>query len=337
MTRIVDGRVLARGGIGLLLACCLLAGCWADRGGRPADPDNFPERPIRVIVPFGPGGLADVTVRLAGEPLGEILGQRLVIENRPGAGGVAATSTMLNANPDGHTLMVLTNGTSIAESLFEDLPYMVTEDLVPVSSLAWFDLVLLGHPESGPASLAEAIDLARTRPTGLRIATINPGSTQNLTAELFLARAGIDGTIIPFRTTPDVLAALLREEVDIIIDAYTALKGPIDGGQARPLAVTGPERNPAMPEVPTALEAGIEDFVVTGWNALYAKAGTPPAIVEILNEAVRTVADMPAIQAQFRDLGVEARASTPAEIHERLVADIAKWGEVIESTEIETP
>jgi len=292
------------------------------------DPDGFPSRAIRVIVPFGPGGLADVTMRLAGEPLGELLGQAVVVENRPGAGGVAATSTMLNATPDGHTLIVLTNGTSIAESQFE-LPYNIRTDLQPVSALAWFDLVLLTSPDSGITTVQALLEKAKSAEQGLRIATINPGSTQNLSAELFKATTGIKATIISYRSTPDVLGALLRNEVDLVIDAYTALKGAIDGGQAVPVAVTGSMRNAALPQIPTVVESGVDGYVVEGWNALYTQASVPAAIVAKLNAAINQVVATADIQSRFTELGVEARGSTPAEIQQRFESDIASWHKVM--------
>ncbi len=295
---------------------------------------DYPTRPIRVIVPFGPGGLADVTVRIAGEELNKSLGQPVIIENRPGAGGVAATSAMLNADADGYTLIVLTNGTTIAETQFTDLPYDITTDVRPVSALAWFDLVLMTNPESGLTSLQALLDYARSNPNGLRIATINPGSTQQLSAELFKSKAGINATVISYRSTPDVLGALIRKEVDLVIDAYTGLKGAIDGGQALPIAVTGAVRNPAMPDVPTVAEAGVPDYVVTGWNAIYARSGTPDDIVAKLNKALTEVTDLPEIQAMFLELGVEARASTPQEMQERFLADIFKWREVMKNANL---
>ena len=295
---------------------------------------DYPTRPIRVIVPFGPGGLADVTVRIAGEELNKSLGQPVIIENRPGAGGVAATSAMLNADADGYTLIVLTNGTTIAETQFADLPYDITTDVRPVSALAWFDLVLMTNPESGLTSLQALLDYARSNPNGLRIATINPGSTQQLSAELFKSKAGINATVISYRSTPDVLGALIRKEVDLVIDAYTGLKGAIDGGQALPIAVTGAARNPAMPDVPTVAEAGVPDYVVTGWNAIYARSGTPDDIVAKLNKALTEVTDLAEIQARFLELGVEARASTPQEMQERFLADIFKWREVMRNANL---
>lgn len=314
-------------GLALLLAAC--SGGDGESAGSASSDDTWPSRPLRIILPFGAGGLADVTVRLAGEPLSEALGQPVVIENRPGAGGVAATSTMLSANADGHTLIVLTNGTTIAETQFADLPYDITTDLRPVSALAWFDLVLLTNPDSGAANLHALLEIAASRENGLRIGTINPGSTQHLSAELFKAKAGIKGTVITYRTTPDVLGALLRGEVDLVIDAYTALKGAIDGGQARPLAVTGEVRNVALPNVPTVLEAGVADYVVAGWNAIYTHSATPDAVVARLNAEIAAVTARPEVQARFRELGVEGRSSTPEEIQQRLLADIEKWRSVI--------
>jgi len=312
--------------------CALLGACGGDdtntaaEGGSSAD---FPSRPFRIIVPFGAGGLADVTIRLAGEHLSVATGQPVVVENRPGAGGVAATTTMLGADPDGHTLIVLTNGTTIAETQFADLPYDITKDLRPVSALAWFDLVLMTSPDAGVTTLQELLAKAAAREGGLRIATINPGSTQHLSAELFKSKAGIPGTVISYRTTPDVLGALLRGEVDLAIDAYTALKGAIEGGQAVPLAVTGEVRNPAMPDVPTVAEAGVADYVVTGWNAVYTHAATPDDIVAKLNAEIAKITALPDIQTRFAELGVEARSSTPDEIQQRLLADIVKWREVM--------
>lgn len=314
----------------MLLSMLLLACNGADQSSSSnVDADSFPQRALRVIIPFGPGGLADVTMRLAADELSQRLGQPVVIENRPGAGGVAATSTMLNANADGHTLIVLTNGTTIAETQFPDLPYDIKNDLQPVSSLAWFDLVFLTGQDSGLHSLQEVLDRAATAPQGLRIATINPGSTQHLSAELFKRTAGINATIITYRTTPDVLGALIRNEVDLVIDAYTALKGAIDGGQAVPLAVTGEVRNAALPQVPTVVEAGVADYVVTGWNALYTHKAVPAAVINKLNAAMVAVAGLPELQARFTELGVESRASTPEQMQERLLADIERWHQVM--------
>jgi tripartite-type tricarboxylate transporter receptor subunit TctC len=322
--------------LALLLSACGGQGSATAGTDTQADTSNgaYPTRPVRIIVPFGPGGLADVTMRIAAEELNKNLGQPVIIENRPGAGGVAATSMMLNAEPDGYTLIVLTNGTTIAETQFPDLPYDITTDLRPVSAFAWFDLVLLTNPESGLTSMQTLLDHARNSPNGLRIGTINPGSTQQLSGELFRSKAGINATVISYRSTPDVLGALIRQEVDLVIDAYTGLKGSIDSGQALPIAVTGEVRNPAMPDVPTVVEAGVPDYVVTGWNAIYAHRDTPDEIVAVLNKALNEVTELPEIKSRFLELGIEARASTPAAMQERLLADVVKWHDVMVSANL---
>ena len=316
------------------LFCFMLSACdnSPSSGTDTVDVGTFPDRPLRVIIPFGAGGLADVTMRLAGEELGNILGQPVVIENRPGAGGVAATSTMLNADADGHTLIVLTNGTTIAMSQFPEQLEPVNSELQAVSALAWFDLVLLTNPASGLDTMQALLDKSETEAQGLKIGVINPGSSQHLSAELFKANAGINATIISYRTTPDVLSALLRQEVDVMIDAYTALKGSIESGQALPVAVTGDVRNPAMPDVPTAVETGIEGYVVTGWNALYTHKGVPAEIVMKLHDAIEQVAAMPQIDQRFLDLGVEARANSAAEMNARFEEDRARWHAVMLET-----
>lgn len=313
-----------------ILSLFLLVACGGEQGSSGgADPASYPQRPVKVIIPFGPGGLADVTVRLASDAMGQQLGQPLIIENRPGAGGVAATSTMLNADADGHTLIVLTNGTTIAESQFPELPYSISDDLQPVSALVWFDLVLLTGADSGIDSFASLMTRAQGEGE-IRIATINPGSTQHLSAELFKRMAGIDATIITYRTTPDVLGALLRNEVDMAIDSFTALKGAIEGGQAIPIAVTGSERNQALPAIPTVREAGVADYVVEGWNALYTHAEVSPLIVARLQQAMTAITTEPALQTRYAELGVLARSNSAAEMQQRFAADVGKWRSVMQ-------
>ena len=298
--------------------------------------DDFPNRPIRVIVPFGPGGLADVTLRLAGEEMSEILGQQIVVENHPGAGGVAAAEQLLRAEPDGHTLIVMSNGTTIATSLFENLSYDPQEQFTPVSTVAWFDLVLFANPDSDIGSVQALLDKAEADPGSINIGTVNPGSSQNLAAELFRSVTGMEANIVPYRTSPDVMAALIRGDLDLAVESYTAFASAIEGGQVRPIAVTGLDRNPALPDVPTAREAGVENYDVTGWNALYAPAGTPDSVIEELQQAVATVTDLPELKQKFSDLGTIARATTPQEMADRFEADRQKWAEVIESAGIET-
>ncbi|MDF0601143.1 tripartite tricarboxylate transporter substrate binding protein [Psychromarinibacter sp. C21-152] len=298
--------------------------------------EDFPTKPVRILVPFGPGGLADITMRLAAEKFREILGQQFVVENHPGAGGVAAANELLKAEPDGHTLIVMSNGTTIATSLFETLGYDPQEQFAPISTLAWFDLGFFVNPESDYEELTDVVSYAQENPGMLNIGTINPGSTQNLSAEYFVAVTGIDANIITYRTSPDILAALIRGEIDLVFESPTAFASAMESGQAKILATTGSQRNPSLPDVPTAEQAGVEGYQVEGWNALWTLAGTPEPVIETLHEAIVEVANMPEIQERFAELNTRAQPLTPEEMAERFEADRAQWAQVIEDAGIET-
>lgn len=291
---------------------------------------GYPTKPIHVIVPFGPGGLADLTMRIACDQMSKDLGQQFVIENHPGAGGIAAATTALKQPPDGYTLIVMSNGTTIATSLFKKLSYNPQTQFTPISTVAWFDLVLFTNKSSPYSTVKSLLDKAKSEPGTLNIGTVNPGSTQNLAAELFKSVTGMKAAIVTYRTSPEVQTALMRGEIDLAIESYTAFASAIHGSQIRPIAVTGPDRNPALSDVPTIKELGIEHYDVTGWNALYAPAGTPAVVIERLHAAIAKVAAMPHIKKRFADLGTIARSVTPTEMSVIFEADRAKWAAVIE-------
>jgi tripartite-type tricarboxylate transporter receptor subunit TctC len=290
---------------------------------------KWPDKPVRVIVPFGPGGLADVTMRVVGEKLGERLGQQVVVVNQPGAGGTAAARAALGAPADGYTLALLTNGTAIAVPLMANLGYDPVAEFRPVSALGFFDFLLLTGADQPYRTLADLLATAKAQPGKLNVGTINIGSTQNLTGQLLKTLAGIDVQIVPFRTTPDVMTALLRKDVDLAIDGFVAAKAQLADGKLRALAVTGPQRFAGLPDVPTVGEAGVKDFDVTSWNAVFAPRGTPDEVVAILNREIAAVLADPAVRQRLLELGIVARGGPPAEIGERLSADIRRWGEVI--------
>ncbi|PCI05140.1 MAG: tripartite tricarboxylate transporter receptor protein [Hyphomicrobiales bacterium] len=319
---------------GLLLAAAMSISMVFGAGQALADTD-YPTKPVRILVPFGPGGLADITMRLAGEKLSKILGQQFIVENHPGAGGVAAANELLKADPDGHTLVVMSNGTTIATSLFKKLSYDPQKQFAPISTLAWFDLGLFVNPDSSYDTLQSLVAKGKANPDSLNIATVSPGSTQNLAAEFFLSVTGIKANIIPYRTSPDTLAALLRGDVDLVIESPTAYSGAIKGKQVRVLAITGAKRNPSLPDVPTVKEAGVDGYEVSGWNALYTRVGVPDDVIAKLNAAITEVANMSDIQEKFFDLGIVVGALTPSEMADRFEADRKKWSAVIESAGIE--
>jgi tripartite-type tricarboxylate transporter receptor subunit TctC len=292
---------------------------------------NYPSQPIRIVVPFGPGGLADLSTRLVAKKLGEKLKQTVVIDNRPGAGGVVAAQSVLGAPHDGYTLILFSNGTTIATSLLK-LPYEPQADFLPVSSLAYFDLNLLVGKNS-PFADFQAL-LAEGRKRQLTFGTINPGSTQHLSGELFKVVAKLDATLVPFKTSGEVQTALQRGDVDVGFESYAALRGGIDGGALRALATTGPTRTAWLPRVPTVKEAGLAGYEVTGWNALYAAKGTPEAVVNTVNAAMREIMAVPELRTGLLGMGVDPRASTPAEMAAVFERDRRKWAQVIRQANI---
>ena len=294
----------------------------------------FPDKPIKVLVPFGPGGLADITVRVVAEKMSAILGQQMVIVNQPGAGGIAAAKAVLAAPADGYTLALFTNGTAISVPLVKELGFDPVAQFQPVSSLGFFDFLMLAGADSGYKTLADVLAAAKTKSGGLNIATINIGSTQNLTAELFRSGAGTAMTIVPYKTSPDAITAVIRKDVDLVIDGYAAARAMLQDKRVVALATTGGQRSPLWPDVPTVQEGGLAGFDVTSWNALFTLAGTPQPVVAKLNEAINTaLADETVIRKLF-DLGIVAKGGKPSDIGDRLKSDIAKWGAVIEKAGI---
>ena len=290
---------------------------------------KYPERPVRFILPFAAGGVADVTARIVADKLGEKLGQRFVVENVPGAGGISAARAALSAGNDGYTLALLTNGTAISVPLFRSLPFDPLKDFVPISSIGQFNCLLVTNSGGEYDTLAKFLAASRASPGKLNIGTINVGSTQHLSAELFRATAGIGVVLVPFRSSPEAVVALLRNDVQMVIDFPAALASGMQDGKLRAIATTGPTRWPTMPDVPTVAEAGVPGYEVTSWNALYAPAGVPKEIIDTLNASLRLVVADADVVRKMRDLGIEAKASTPAEMDAKMRADIDKWGKVI--------
>jgi tripartite-type tricarboxylate transporter receptor subunit TctC len=295
---------------------------------------KYPNRPVRVILPFGAGGVADVTARLVAQELSKKLGQNFVIENNPGAGGITAARMALSGGKDGYTLALLTNGTAISVPLFNHLPFDPLKSFAPISTIGYFSAVFAVDAASPFHTLADFLKADREKPGAINVGTINVGSTQNLTVELFKSMANAKFVIVPFRGSPDVVVALLRGDVQMDVDFYAAIKPSLDNGKMRALATSGPKRSPELPNVPTVQEAGVAGFDVVAWNGLYAPTGTPKEIIDTLNAALHEVLADPALKKRALALGIDAHASTPAELDERMRADIAKWAAVIAKAHI---
>ena len=294
----------------------------------------YPDRPIRIVVPFGPGGFADITVRLLAEKLAQRANAQVVIENKPGAGGVIAGNTVTSAAPDGYTLLVLSSGLALSKSLLRSMPFDPATAFAPISTMALFDLLLLVRADSPMHTLKDALDAARAHPQKFNVGTINPGSTQNVTGELLRATAGIPMAVVPHRTSAEVLTALLRGDIQVGIESYAALKSAIDAGQIRAVAASGYRRSPQQPDVPTLRESGI-DAAVDGWNSLVAPAGTPRDIIAFLNGQIRAIIDDPDFRKRMIELGGEPVAGSPEELGARLTSDIDMWAAVVKKTGLE--
>ena len=296
---------------------------------------KYPERPVRIIVPYGAGGVADVTTRLVAQRVSEAMGQTFVIENRPGAGGIVGAKALLASPPDGYTLFLAGNGSAISESLFKSLPFNVVRDFTPVSPLAEFEMLLATKADSQLDTVAKLVAYAKANPGKLNFGTIAIGSTQHLSAELFKMATGVQAPIVIYKTTPELVTAILRGDVDVGFDYHAAFGPSIANKQFKVIATSGEQRAPQLPAVPTVKESGYPDFVVTSWNAFYGPAGLPKDIVTKLNEQVVAALKTPDIQKRMEDLGIAPMVGSPEFLNERMKSDIVKWAKVIEAAGVE--
>ena len=304
----------------LCLACCT----WAS--GQQA----YPSKALKIVVPFGAGGVADLTARTVAQKMGENMGQSIVIENKPGAGGVVATDAVAKSTPDGYTLLLMSNATAVSAGLFKSLPYDAEKDLIPLSVLGTFDIAIVVPQESKFASLADLLAFAKANPGKLNIGSINVGSTQHLAAELFKSTAGIDAQVVPFNGTPAVLTALRGGQIDVGVEILAPVLPQIKGQALRALAVTGDKRAAALPQVPTAKEAGVKTLYAASWNALAAPAKTPRDIVQRLNQEIQSALNNPDVRKKLIDMNVDPQPGTLQQAADLLSSETRRWGDVIQ-------
>jgi tripartite-type tricarboxylate transporter receptor subunit TctC len=295
----------------------------------PVAAQTFPSKPIRIVVPFGAGGVADLTARTVAQKMAESLGQGVIIENKPGAGGVVAGDMVAKSEPDGHTLLLMSNGTAVSAGLFKSLPFDAVRDFAPVSTLGYFDIAILTAADAPYKSMTELLAYAKANPGKLNVGTINIGSTQNLAAELFRTRSGLDFLVVPFNGTPAVTTALRGHQVDIAIEILGPMMGQVQSKAVRVLAIMGDTRAEQLPDVPTLMQSGIRDFDVSSWNALAAPAKTPKDVIARLNREVQAAVNSPDVKKKLFDLNVQAKGSTPEQLGQLLQSDIKRWTEVI--------
>ncbi len=302
----------------------------------PVNAQPLSNRAIKIVVPFGAGGVADLTARIVAQKMADNMGQPVVVDNKPGAGGVVAGDTVAKAEADGHTLLLMSNGTAVSAGLFKALPFDTARDFAPISTLGFFDIALVVPQNSPYKTLPELLAFARANPGKLNIGTINVGSTQNLSAELFKSTANIQAQIVPFNGTPAVITALRGGQIDAAVEILSPLLPQINASAIKALAVFGDRRSVVLKDVPTAAQSGITGFSAASWNALAAPAKTPKDIVARLNREVKAALEAPDVKKRLLDLNIDATYSTPEQLATLLAAEIRRWSDVIARAKIPT-
>ena len=288
--------------------------------------EQFPTRPIRVIVPYAPGGNVDISARIIAPPLGEALGQTVVVDNRPGAGGNLGASLVAKATPDGYTLLVGSSGPlSVNPVIFKNLPYDSLKDFAPISTVQAVPLVVLAGPKSGINSMTDLLAAAKARPGKLTMASAGAGTTNHFAIELFAQMANIKILHVPYKGSGPTLSELLGGQVDTMVDQLAASIGYVRDGRLKVLAVTTSERAAALPNVPTLDELGYKGYQAATLLGILAPAGTPKPVVETLNKAMRKVMDNNAVAERFRGLGANPGASSPEEFSSRIRSELQQW------------
>jgi len=300
----------------------------------PAMAQSWPAKPVRIVVPFGPGGPADVYARIVGQELGEALKQQFVVENKAGAGGTIGTDIVAKAAPDGYTLLMMSNTLTTNETLMPNKSYVLLRDLVPVAPINSSDLVMVVTPSLPAKTLVEFIALAKAQPGKLSYASAGPGTPYHLAGELFAAMTGTELLHVPHKNSGEARNDVAGGHVQAMFDAVTAMKGMIDGNQVRALGTTGLARSAVLPAVPTMNDAGVPGYETTIWLGFMAPKGTPKEIVERLNAEITRIVAKPSVQDAWARQGAVPMTMAPAAFGTFIEGDIAKWAKVIEKAGI---
>ncbi|SPA22432.1 conserved exported hypothetical protein [Cupriavidus taiwanensis] len=311
-----------------LFSCLVLSAAAAP----PALAQSFPARPVRLVVPYPPGGPTDIVARVVGQKLSERLGQPLVVENRPGAGGNIGAEAVARAAPDGYTLLVATTAHAINMTLFRKPGYDTRKDFAPVSLLTRGPLVLVTAPATPAANVAELIAMARTRPGQLTFASSGNGQSTHLAAELFNSMAGVRMTHVPYKGSAPALTDVMGGQATVMFDTMLSAMPFVRDGKLRALAVTGAQRSPAAPDTPTIAQSGLPGYEASAWNALLAPAGTPPAVLETIAAALKSVLDDADVRARFATQGFAAEWTSPPATAKFLDQEIDKWARVVKAS-----
>ena len=291
--------------------------------------DDYPSRPVKIVVPFAAGGPADVYARFLAQHLQEAMGQPFVIENRPGGGSVVGTEVVAKSAPDGYTLLLMSNTHTVNESLMPNKPFVLMRDFTPVAPINYSDLVLVVNPEVKAATLQELIALAKAQPGKLNYASSGPGTPYHMAGELFKSMAGLDIVHVPYKESSGARTGVLGGQVEMMFDAVTVMNEHVKAGKVRALATSGKVRSSVMPGVPTLSEAGVPGYEAVIWLGLIAPKNTPPAIVERLNAEVTKIVSRPQTHSEWAEQGATTMTMTPDAFRKFLDDDIVKWAHVV--------
>ena len=290
-----------------------------------ATAQGYPTKPIRIVVGYAAGGVGDITARLIAQKLAAALGQQVIVDNRPSAGGIIAAEIVAKAQPDGYTLLHLNYGNAVSVALFKTLPYDIERDFAPVSPMGFFDVLVLVNKGSPLNNVQDLIRVANDAPGTFNVGTVSIGSGQHMAAEFFKASTGANLTVVPFKTTPALITALLGNEIQAAFEIGAPVMGHLKGGDLRALAVSSRKRFAGLPGVPTVQESGIANYDVTAWNGIAAPAKTPRPVIERLNREINAALAAPDIRQRFEELGIDARGGSPDDLASMLNKEILKW------------
>jgi tripartite-type tricarboxylate transporter receptor subunit TctC len=296
---------------------------------------SYPNRPVKIIVPFATGGPADNYARFVAQKLQDALGQSFVVDNRPGAGSVIGTDLAAKAAPDGYTLLMMSNTHTVNESLIPNKPYALMRDFVGIAPVNYSDLLLVAHPGTGLQSVKDLVDRARAQPGRLNYASSGPGTPYHMAGELFKHQAKVFLVHIPYRGSSGARTDVLGGQVDMMFDAVTTMTEHVRSGKVRAIATTGRQRSEVLPDVPTVSESGVPGYEATIWLGLMAPKGTPKAVIDKLNETLNVALRQPELKQQWGRQGATPMVMTPQAFDKYLQDDIAKWATVIKSAGIQ--
>jgi tripartite-type tricarboxylate transporter receptor subunit TctC len=296
---------------------------------------TYPTKPIRLVLGYAPGGVADITARLVAQKLSLSLGQQVIVDNKPSAGGIVAAETVAKADPDGYTLLHMNYGNAVSAALFRKLPFDIKTDFQPISAMGFFDVVMLVDKNSDIKSVQDFIAKAKESPDKYNIGTVSLGSGQHMSATLFKSLTGLQTTIVPYKTTPSLMLAIKSKDIAVAFEIISPSLPLIRSGEIKALAVSSAHRFKGLADIPTLMESGVKGYEVTAWNGVAAPAKTPRAIIDRLNKEINTALAIPEVKNKFQELGIDSRGGTPEELQNILVNEIDKWNTLVSVMKVE--